>query len=82
MKKTDMLGTFREYETLAKWLYKNNPDYLKYMYDIPHVEVPLANFTEEADRWLWNNCRNRTVIRELRKHYSKETLKRFENENA
>ena len=52
-------GSYDQYMQLRKFLKKNKPEYLDYLYDPPPKEalgVPLCNFPSHADDWLVKNC--------------------------
>ena len=65
-------GTQKQYRDLKRWLKKNKPVYLQYLYPedgYPLVARPISNFTEEADMWLFKNCPLSFVRERLAEQY-------------
>jgi hypothetical protein len=50
-------GTRKQWNRLHAFLFQTKIEYIeKYMYTQPEVEGPIANFSKEANEWLWENC--------------------------
>ena len=54
-------GIKAQYVELYKWLKKNKPGAIKYLYlnheNIDELEErPISNFPEKVDKWLLKNC--------------------------
>lgn len=70
-------GTREQWNLLHAFLVQTKPEYIKkYMYSQPEVEGPIANFSKEADLWLWKNCSLDFVKDRLLEQYKIETLEK------
>jgi hypothetical protein len=67
-------GSREEWKELRVWLNTNRWDFMKNMYTEPEISGPLANFTEEQDKWLWENCPLFFVRNRLKEQYKEYDL--------
>lgn len=74
-------GTIKQWHLLHDFISKNKPEYINdYLYNIDHLDVqdlgnediPLSNFSHEANVWLWENCKLDFVIERLKFQYGKK----------
>lgn len=78
-----LYGSQRQYDTLKQWLRQNKPEYLSVLHRVEGYTLrrrPIAKFSLEQDRWLYQNCPLKWVKTGIEAQYSKESLKKYQFE--
>ena len=73
-------GTPEQWHQLHDFLEQRRPDFLRYLYPLSaseneNAEVPVSNFSYEADAWLKRHCTLLFVQERLKEQYSDERLR-------
>ena len=82
-------GTCDEWIQLYEFLKNSKPEYLNQLYRCPdfdrgyddYVDMPLSNFSVEADKWLYQNCPLKFVKKTISSQYGSRIVKGWEDKN-
>lgn len=69
-------GNKAQYKEFRKWLKRNKPEAVNYLYppwpkerSIAKEDMPISNFPKNIDMWLFENCPIKFVTDRIKEQY-------------